>query len=1130
MERLKALFPGEDAMIEDVLRVVSEHHRRKAAVRPVSFDQAASSEMTPEAVTAQVVGNLLLTANSNSTHTSGQAAHALSTRLKQAVLSFANVPSPSEAGVHFTDGGADANEFVLKSMLPVLPRRLGGGVARDVLLVGSIEHASLLDRAAELKSRGYVTHPIPIDTATGVYSVQYVREKLAEFGERVALVSMHHANNEIGAIQPLAEVGAAVRELTPKALFHADCIQTLGKIPIDLPAWRADAVTLSFHKVGGPKRTGAVVAAKANSLPAAFKATQDVASQIASWVAAAEAVGKLGETASRLESIGSVLLEGIVSLCGELGVTYRVLSSKPPVGIPGIVNLLFPGMQGRHVVAMLSDKGVNVSSGAACSSQNDEPSKVISSLKVTGEDYHSAVRFSFGPSTTENDVERLLSALRDVLTRLSGSQTRELSKRKYNEEITHRSTGAAAPPGPAAADNPAAASASPAEHADPAGAAEPGAKKRKEAPTNEEPPAPGKAADAVNGAAASEQGNSKDKGNGKGNRSTEWRSKGQYTTRKEKRAAAQPAPVKHPETIDFGSPEDVAAAFKQAADAAAAGVGRCDAVMVTFGELVLKGANRKAFEKKQVYNLRRKLDSDPATQDLIMWTPQGYPQAGFLLLFFIRQEDVPKGGLDATSKVSRVPMPARRIRSDEYETVLKLLKEVSGLLTIVPVLMAPPKWDSLRQRVFESFSRHYRRAIAADPALAAVPFGVRARRGDKAFPIGAEEINRVLGSNLVRSTQLLEYKVPLVVNLKKPLVHIEVRVRQDVTLVFVSGDVERGEGGLPSAVDDNAKVLGLLSGGHDSPVACHKMMRRGCHVSFVHFDGYPYVGREVVLKIRKIQGVLNRYQEPAGRLFVVPFAKIQETIVDTAGVSPSYRTVLYRVYMFRLSQMVAAKHGFRALCTGDNLGQVASQTLSNMATLDGYSDLFTARPLVTSAKDAIIADCEKLGFYEYTKLYGTADCCTVFQPSNPVLHVQKEALARAVARLDEAGMQAVLQEAFAGRTIYDGSDDKDLILPAVPTPPQACPFVPKQSRQAAATAGNPNEALKPNQEQDAPMAAAAAEEVSKQNTKQDTPITATNNHEQDTPMATAEEASKQEADLKSKQDTPMAAVGDEDAR
>eukprot|EP00659_Diplonema_papillatum_P019150 gene19150-29472_t len=295
MERLKALFPGEDAMIEDVLRVVSEHHRRKAAVRPVSFDQAASSEMTPEAVTAQVVGNLLLTANSNSTHTSGQAAHALSTRLKQAVLSFANVPSPSEAGVHFTDGGADANEFVLKSMLPVLPRRLGGGVARDVLLVGSIEHASLLDRAAELKSRGYVTHPIPIDTATGVYSVQYVREKLAEFGERVALVSMHHANNEIGAIQPLAEVGAAVRELTPKALFHADCIQTLGKIPIDLPAWRADAVTLSFHKVGGPKRTGAVVAAKANSLPAAFKATQDVASQIASWVAAAEAVGKLGE-------------------------------------------------------------------------------------------------------------------------------------------------------------------------------------------------------------------------------------------------------------------------------------------------------------------------------------------------------------------------------------------------------------------------------------------------------------------------------------------------------------------------------------------------------------------------------------------------------------------------------------------------------------------------------------------------------------------------------------------------------------------------------------------------------------------------------------------------------------------
>eukprot|EP01060_Flectonema_neradi_P028741 TRINITY_DN3870_c0_g1_i1.p1 TRINITY_DN3870_c0_g1~~TRINITY_DN3870_c0_g1_i1.p1 ORF type:complete len:1057 (+),score=210.59 TRINITY_DN3870_c0_g1_i1:81-3173(+) len=1029
MDSLLSVFPNEEEMIREVMSVMTAQHAKQMGKSGGNFDQAASAGMTPFAISAQAVGNLILKANSNSMHKAGQHGNSISNSIRVKVCQLVGAP-PAAGNTLFTDGGAHANEFVLRSLLPRNPKKLGGGLLRDVILIGAIEHPSLMDRAIQLsKETDYVLEIVPIDSNTGVYQTAALEELAQKYRERVALLSLHHANNEIGTIQPITECGTILKSYSPSSLYHVDCIQTLGKVAINLQESNVDVASVSFHKVGGPKRCGALVTTKIGLFPDSFKATIDVASHLSGILAAEVAIQNMRSTAETCAAIRSKITSGLQQISEAHNVTYRELSSEQ--GVPGICTFLFPGMQGRHIVSMLSDQGVNISSGAACSSQNDEPSKVISNLRISSENYFSAVRFSFGSDITVSDVEDLLTKLAVILEKLQPAAATEILKRQYgsdrltgkpktiNEKIQKRIQTREARLKAAAAETAESAEAvseqapmnTDAEH-------EVVKEKRNLSPTEAE---------------VSETKRPKE-------------DPPRRLTRKEKKAKKVPEVI---EPVNLPPDDEIIKIFKETKEEAGH---EFNAIMVTFGEIVLKGSNRKQFEKTQYSNLYTKLASHPVTSNCVLWEPVGYPSAGFVLVMHVDDAHRPADGIHTAAKGSKkqIPMPNKPIAyADYHQIIVPLLREVPGIATMVALKVLPKKWDLIRDATFKTFQKCYETQTGVDKNMKCLHFGMSSRRSCKKFPLSTGEINRALGSNLVVGTEACKYDPPLLVNLSNPTIKIEVRIRDDCALVFSQSNHYKGIGGLPDGADADAKVLGLLSGGHDSPIACQLTMKRGCRLSFVHFDGYPYVGKEVVLKIRKLQQHLNKYQSVPGLLYCVPFAGIQEIIAKTKGVAPGFRTILYRIYMFRIASALCRKHGFISLCTGDNIGQVASQTLTNMSVLDSYAEDFVIRPLITAQKTDIISACEQLGLFDITKLYGTADCCTVFKPENPILKVQKRDLERILARLDEAGINDAITKAVDTLVVYS-SDDVIGELPAT-TGPAACPYDPNAKPAEVAT-------------------------------------------------------------------------------
>ena len=1006
MDKLLSVFPDESDLINDMMTVTERQHIKRLEKLGGNFDQAASAGMTPFAIAAQAVGNMILKANSNSMHKSGQQGNAITSSLRLRMCKLVGAPATPSNAI-FTDGGAHANEFVLKSLLPQNPKKLGGGLLRDVILIGAIEHPSLMDRAITLsKESNYVLETIPIDSDTGIYKTDALEEIVQKYRERIALLSLHHANNEIGSIQPVQICGTILKSYAPAALYHVDCIQTLGKVAINLQQFNVDVASVSFHKVGGPKRCGALVTTKNGLFPDSFKATVDVSSHVSGVLAAEIAIENMSQAAATCNIHRTTIISAVNEICTKHSVTHRELSSEN--GIQGITTFVFPGMQGRHIVSMLSDEGINISSGAACSSQNDEPSKVISSLRISSENYFSVTRFSFGSDVSEADVTKLLSKLEIILAKLQPNAAIELSKRQYgsdktsgkpktvNEKIQQRIQTREARQRESHTpmdldDKPATEVVKEKRNLSPVDAVE--AKRPKDDPPRK-------------------------------------------LTRKEKKALKVPEVI---EPVVLPSDEEIINLYKATKEEPGC---EFNAIMVTFGEIVLKGSNRKQFEKTQYSNLKTKLESNQTTKDCILWEPIGYPSAGFVLVMHISDDLRPAGGIHMASKAKQhIPMPSKPIAySDYHQIIVPLLREVPGIATMVALKVLPKKWDQIRDATFKTFQKCYDTEAGTNRNVKSLQFGMSSRRSCKKFPLSTGEINRTLGSNLVVATNACNYSPPLQVNLAKPMIKLEVRIRDDCALVFSQNNHYKGIGGLPDGADADAKVLSLLSGGHDSPIACQLVMKRGCRVSYIHFDGYPYVGKEVVLKIRKLQQHLNKYQSVPGLLHCVPFAGIQEIIAKTKGVAPGFRTILYRIYMFRIANMVADKLGFLALCTGDNIGQVASQTLTNMSVLDSYCNKFVIRPLVTAQKTDIISSCEQLGLFDITKMYGTADCCTVFKPENPILKVQKRDLDRILFRLDEAGINAAIEKAVSTIVTYS-SDDIIEEMPAAPGP-VSCPYDP----------------------------------------------------------------------------------------
>ncbi|MGE0361770.1 MAG: tRNA uracil 4-sulfurtransferase ThiI [Vicinamibacterales bacterium] len=321
-------------------------------------------------------------------------------------------------------------------------------------------------------------------------------------------------------------------------------------------------------------------------------------------------------------------------------------------------------------------------------------------------------------------------------------------------------------------------------------------------------------------------------------------------------------------------------------------------------------------------------------------------------------------GLD----VGPVQLPMGRLEialgpaADVAEAVRRL-RVVCGLANFAVATVTTPDVESITEAVLRDLPRD--RPVPS--------FRVEVRRAHKQFPIASPEVERAVGSRVQDETGWR-------VDLSHPAFVLWVEIVPGRAYCYF--DKQPGAGGLP--VGTGGRVLVLLSGGIDSPVAAWRMIRRGCHATFLHFHGHPFTSHASIDKVRELVRVLAPYQLGAHVMFV-PFGELQRQVTMT--VPGPMRVVVYRRLMLRIAARLARTVHARALVTGDVVGQVASQTLDNLAVVGAVTDLLTLRPLVGMTKEEITAEAQRLGSYPISIL-PDEDCCTLFTPRRPLTRVR----------------------------------------------------------------------------------------------------------------------------------------------
>ena len=343
------------------------------------------------------------------------------------------------------------------------------------------------------------------------------------------------------------------------------------------------------------------------------------------------------------------------------------------------------------------------------------------------------------------------------------------------------------------------------------------------------------------------------------------------------------------------------------------------------------------------------------------------------------------------------------------------VRDVRALQGRIELVLGPSlPWEAARDRVADvfgigNFARAGRAALDVDAIAAEIlkdlgpenppSFRLSARRSDKRFPLTSPQIEREVGGRIKEARGWH-------VNLADPALTIHVETLSNEAFYFFGK--ERGAGGLPLGA--SGKVACLLSGGIDSPVAAWRMMRRGCRVVFVHFHSYPILSRASQEKARELARSLARFQYHS-RLTLVAFGEIQQRVV--LAVPPPLRVVVYRRLMMRIAERLARLNRAQALVTGEVVGQVASQTLENMATIGSVVSLPVLRPLVGLDKEEITAEAQRLGTYT-TSIIPDQDCCTLFTPKHPATKAKRWEVERAEQGLP---IEEIVEQAVAAAVV-----------------------------------------------------------------------------------------------------------------
>ncbi len=355
-------------------------------------------------------------ANANSLHSEGRQAALQLNNARKNIAAVLGAHAPSE--IIFTSGGSESDNMALKGLVKSVP-----GAAHTHVIVSSIEHDAVLNAAASLKASGFKLDKIDPDSR-GVITPQALDELLSRIeqsGDATALVAIHMVNNEIGSVQPIAELAGIAHE--HKSLFFTDGVQALGKVDIALEQCGVDACAFSAHKIGALKGSGILYLRRGVRLTPLIhgggqeaklrSGTSNVPAALCFARAIEYATGERERVWDHVTSLRARLFEGL----GQVNCTHALRSTlrDDSVCVPHIISLLCDGLEGETLVLRFDNAGFAVSSGSACSSGSLDPSHVLSALGVPRDDAFGSLRLSMGAATTMQDIEAFLQALPEVL-------------------------------------------------------------------------------------------------------------------------------------------------------------------------------------------------------------------------------------------------------------------------------------------------------------------------------------------------------------------------------------------------------------------------------------------------------------------------------------------------------------------------------------------------------------------------------------------------------------------------------------------------------------------------------------------------------------------------------------------
>ena len=376
----------------------------------VYADNAATTQMSRTAIEAMLPYMETIYGNPSSLHSVGQQAAEALQSARERVAKCLNA-SPRE--IYFTSGGSEADNQAILSAA-----RLGERKGKKHIISTAFEHHAVLHTLKKLEKEGFAVELLPVGP-TGTVTAQQVKDAIRE---DTCLVTVMYANNEIGSILPVAEIGRVCREAG--VLFHTDAVQAAGHIPIDVKAQSIDMLSLSAHKFHGPKGIGLLYARQGVPLTSLIEGgaqergkragTENIPAIMGMAAALEEACAHIDENAEKVSALRDRLIAGLSNI------PHSALNGDPVNRLPGNVSFCFEGIEGESLLLLLDAKGICASSGSACTSGSLDPSHVLLAIGRPHEVAHGSLRLSLCEWNSDEDVDRILEAVPEVVQYLRG--------------------------------------------------------------------------------------------------------------------------------------------------------------------------------------------------------------------------------------------------------------------------------------------------------------------------------------------------------------------------------------------------------------------------------------------------------------------------------------------------------------------------------------------------------------------------------------------------------------------------------------------------------------------------------------------------------------------------------------